>query len=295
MATDIAFVIGCLAILGNRVPLSLRLLLVSLAIADDIGAIVVIAVGYTESIDTTALLLGCAGIGVIAVLARLGVRALLIYTVAGTFVWLAFHESGVHATIAGVILGLQTPARSYASKSTVGGVLQRASRVFHGEGWRSSRDRVAEIRALKHVVRESISPLEYLENLLHPWVGFAIMPMFALANAGVPLTLAGFGEPVAISVAVGLVVGKPLGILGVSWLAVRLGLARLPDGISWPVILAGGLLAGIGFTMALFISGLALEGEVLDVAKLGVIGGSALAGLLGMGLLLWLLPSGSRE
>lgn len=153
----------------------------------------------------------------------------------------------------------------------VGGVLHRASQVFHGEGWQSSRDRVAEIRALKHVVRESISPLEYLENLLHPWVGFAIMPVFALANAGVPLSLAGFAEPVALSVALGLVLGKPLGIL------------------------AGGLLAGIGFTMALFISGLALDGEALDAAKLGVIGGSALAGVLGMGLLLWLLPSGTRE
>lgn len=112
----------------------------------------------------------------------------------------------------------------------MGGVLHRASQVFHGEGWQSSRDSVAEIRALKHVVRESISPLEYLENLLHPWVGFAIMPVFALANAGVPLSLAGFAEPVAL----GLVLGKPLGILAVSWLAVRLGLARLPDGISWP-------------------------------------------------------------
>ena len=177
----------------------------------------------------------------------------------------------------------------------MGGVLQRASRVFHGEGWQSGRNHVAEIRALKHVVRESISPLEYLENLLHPWVGFAIMPLFALANAGVPLTLAGFGEPVAISVAAGLVVGKPLGIVAVSWLAVRLGLARLPDGITWPVILAGGLLAGIGFTMSLFISGLALDGEVLDAAKIGVLGGSALAGVLGMGLLLWFLPSGSRD
>ncbi len=290
MATDIAFVIGCLAILGNRVPLALRLMLVSLAIADDIGAILVIAIGYTESIDTTALVLGVVGIGVIAVLARVGVRALLVYVVSGSLVWLAFHESGVHATIAGVILGLQTPARSYASGGLISAALDRASHVFHGDGWESASDRATKVRKFRHVVRESISPVEYLEGLLHPWVGFAIMPIFALANAGVPLSLSDFGEPISVAVGAGLVVGKPLGILVFSWIAVRVGLARLPAGVGWGVILAGGFLAGIGFTMALFISGLALEGDALDTAKVGILGASALAGVTGVGLLVWLLP-----
>ncbi len=290
MATDIAFVIGCLAILGNRVPLALRLMLVSLAIADDIGAILVIAIGYTESIDGTALMLGFVGIGVIAVLARVGVRALLVYAVAGFLVWLAFHESGVHATIAGVILGLQTPARSYGSGGLISAVLDRASHVFHGDGWESVSDRATKVRKFQHVVRESISPVEYLEGLLHPWVGFVIMPIFALANAGVPLRLSDLGEPISVAVGAGLVVGKPLGILVFSWVAVRVGLARLPQGVGWGVIVGGGFLAGIGFTMALFISGLALDGDALNTAKVGILGASAVAGITGVGLLVWLLP-----
>ena len=288
MATDIAFVVGCMAILGPRVPHSLRVVVLSLAIADDIGAVLVIAVGYTETIHLGALLLGLVGIGVIFGFERLGVRSLPVYALISVLVWLAFHESGVHATIAGVILGLMTPARSYVSEGLFGQFLDRATQVFEGDGWKTEADRAAKIRRFQRAARETIPPLEYLENALHPWVGFVIMPVFALANAGVPFELSDFGDPVATAVMAGLAIGKPLGIVAFSWLAIRVGLASLPQGVGWGMLTAGGALAGIGFTMALFIAGLALEGSALDAAKVGILGGSALSAIVGMGLLLTL-------
>jgi len=290
MATDIAFVVGCMALLGSRVPPVLRITMLSLAIVDDIGAILVIAIGYTESLSWTALGLGAAGILVIALLERLGVRSLLLYTVLGVLVWLAFHESGVHATIAGVILGLQTPARPYLEAGVVGNLMARASEVFHGEGFTDLAHRADKIRSLAHVARESVAPLDLLEATLHPWVGFVIMPVFALANAGVPLRLADLGHPVAMAVAAGLVIGKPVGILACSWLVVRFVLKRLPEGITWSTLVGGGFLAGIGFTMALFIADLALAPPVLDAAKVGVLSASAIAALIGFAILAVRLP-----
>ena len=295
MATDIAFVVGCLAVLGSRVPTGLRVLVVSLAIADDLGAILVIAIGYTDHIDLTALVLGIAGIAAVALLARLGVRSMLLYTLVGIFVWLAFHESGVHATIAGVVLGLQTPASSYLHKGRLGGLLDRAGALFEGGGWRLAvSNRPAKVRVLRRVVRESISPLEYLEDLLHPWVGFAIVPVFALANAGVPLRLEDFGASVSIAIVAALAIGKPLGIVLFCLLAVRLGLGRLPSGVTWGQVAGGGCLAGIGFTMSLFISGLAFKGEemaeIQDASKVGILAGSILAAVVGMVVLSKTLP-----
>jgi NhaA family Na+:H+ antiporter len=294
MATDIAFVVGCMAILGSRVPPILRVVLLSLAIVDDIGAILVIAVGYTSGLDLTALFLGFAGIAIIYLFARIGVRNFIAYTVIGSLVWLCFHESGIHATIAGVIIGLMTPARSYISEGLLGDFLDRATQVVRGEGLDTVTHRAIKIRELQRATRESISPLEYLENLLHPYVGFAIMPIFALANAGVPFALADFTHPVALAVMAGLVLGKPAGILLFSGLALLLGLRRLPGGITWPILAGGGFLAGIGFTMALFIASLALESELLDAAKVGVLGGSALAAAIGMIILVIVLPKKRR-
>jgi len=290
MATDIAFVVGCMALLGSRVPPSLRIMLLSLAIADDIGAILVIAVGYTETLHLGALAIGVAGLAAVYGLARLGVRSFGVYTLAGAGIWLAFHESGVHATIAGVALGLMTPARARASEGLVADVFERASSILRGERWQHASGRAAQVRALRQVTREVVSPLEYLESRLHPWIGFAIMPVFALANAGVPIALGGFVDPVALAVAAGLVIGKPVGILVASWLAVRVGVATLPPGVGWGVLAAAGALAGIGFTVALFIAGLALEGPLLDAAKLGTLAGSAVSGALGMAALAALLP-----
>jgi NhaA family Na+:H+ antiporter len=289
MATDIAFVVGCMAVLGSRIPHGLRVLLLSLAIADDIGAILVIAIGYTETIHWGALAWGVAGIAGVSALARLGVRSFGIYTALGAGIWFAFHESGIHATIAGVIIGLMTPARSYLSESLFGQILSRATQVVQGGGFGSLSDRAGRVRRFQRAARELISPVEYLESLLHPWVAFLIMPLFAFANAGVPFQLSDLGDPVAVAVGISLVIGKPLGIVAVSALAVRLGLANLPEGVGWGALAGGGALAGIGFTMALFIAGLALDGAALNAAKVGILAGSAMAAVAGMGVLIALL------
>jgi NhaA family Na+:H+ antiporter len=289
MATDIAFVVGCLALLGPRVPHALRVLLLSVAIADDIGAILVIAIGYTDAIGWGALGLGFLGIGAIALLSRLGVRGFAMYGLLGLCVWFAFHESGVHATVAGVILGLMTPAHAYLEDTTLAQAIERVTAGMHGDREAEGHG-VAEVRGARWATRETVSPLAYLETTLHTWVAFAIMPLFALANAGVPFTASDLVDPVAIAVAAGLVIGKPLGIVGFSWLAVRAGLAALPQGVTWGHLLGGGLLTGIGFTMALFICGLALDAEFLDAAKVGVLAASVVAAVLGMFVMTQLLP-----
>jgi NhaA family Na+:H+ antiporter len=284
MATDIAFAVGCLAVLGPRVPAGLRVLLLSLAIVDDIGAILVIAIGYTEGVSLGVLGLGALGIASVAGLARLGVRSVGVYAVLGVLVWLCFHESGVHATIAGVILGLQTPARSWVSPGRLQGIARRAMNALSG-AWDEGGVRRAELVRLETAAREARSPLERLEAALHPWVSFGIMPLFALANAGVRIELGSFGESVAVAVGAGLVAGKPLGVVAASWIAVRSGIARLPDGAGWGGIAGVGALAGIGFTMSLFIAALAFSGPALDAAKVGILGGSVVAGALGLALL----------
>jgi len=295
MATDIAFVVGCMAVLGSRIPHSLRVLLLSLAIADDVGAILVIAIGYTDNLSLIALAWGFAGIALVWGMERLGIRSFGLYTLAGIGTWLAFHESGVHATIAGVILGLMTPARSHVNEGLFAQLAQRAAEVVHGEGWQTDAHRAVEIRTLKRAARETISPLEYLEGLLHPWMGFVIMPIFALANAGVAIHLKALTEPLALAIGVGLVIGKPLGVVLFSFVAIKLGLASLPRGVGWGAVAGGGMLAGIGFTMALFIAGLALEGPLLDVAKVGILEASFLAAVLGIGTLIAVLPKAGGD
>lgn len=290
MATDIAFVVGCMAVLGSRVPSGLRVMLLSLAIADDIGAILVIAFGYTESLSWGWLGFGLAGIAAIRVLAQVGVRSVSVYVVVGAGVWLGFHESGVHATIAGVILGLMTPARAWLGGERLRNIWRVADGYLHGERWKTQSERREVLQKVEMTMRESLSPLERLENALHPWQSFLIVPLFALVNAGVAFRPSDLASPVALAVMVGLVVGKPVGIVGVCWLAVRTGLGRLPEGVSWGVLLGGGCLAGIGFTMALFIAGLALPGAGLAAAKVGILCGSAVSAVLGVGLLTLLLP-----
>jgi NhaA family Na+:H+ antiporter len=295
MATDIAFVVGCMAVLGRRAPSSLRIFVLSLAIADDIGAILVIAIGYTEDLNLTALMLGGAGLVLVLLFQRLGVRAIGVYGVLAVGIWVAFHESGVHATIAGVILGLLTPARSWVSDERLAGIARQAGDVWRGDGWEGFGSRRALLQRVQTAAREALSPLERLENGIHPWSAFLIMPIFALANAGVVFEATLVTDPVALAVAAGLVVGKPVGILMFSYAAVRLGLASLPEGMGWSTVIGGGFLAGIGFTMSLFISGLALEGGALDAAKVGVLGASLLSGALGMTLLVAFLPGDTEN
>ena len=294
MATDIAFVVGCLALLGSRVPRSLRVLLLSLAIVDDIGAILVIAFGYTESIAWGWLGFGGLALGCVVLAARLGVRSVGVYVVIGACVWLGVHESGIHATIAGVALGLLTPAHAHVPRGGLGTVQQRLSMLLRGDGVAAASDQTRVLRELEFAARESVSPLERLEARLHPWTSFVVLPLFALANAGVPIEAGGISDPVGVAVAAGLVLGKPLGLLLFSGAAVAFGLARLPEGVGWGVLCGAGLLAGIGFTMALFIAGLALQPPLLDAAKLGVLVGSLLAGAGGMLLLRVLLPAAAR-
>jgi NhaA family Na+:H+ antiporter len=291
MATDIAFVVGCMAVLGSRFPHGLRIMLLSLAIADDIGAIVVIALGYTEGLNWWAL--AGAGVGLIFVwvLARLGVRSFLTYLVLGLFVWLGFHESGIHATIAGVILGLMTPARNYVTPATLQSVLNHANDILAMGDFDPHTHRLDPIRQVRRASREIVSPLVYLEHTLNPWVAFLILPLFALANAGVRVQPSDLTSPIAIAVLLGLLIGKPVGILVASWLAVRLRIASLPDGVNWVMLVGGGLLCGIGFTMALFVASLALEGSLLDQAKIGVLAGSITSAVLGMTMLSVLLRS----
>jgi NhaA family Na+:H+ antiporter len=276
--------------LGPRVPRSLRILLLSLAIADDVGAILVIAIGYTSELSLFALAWGILGIGLVILLPRIGVRGVPLYTLLGVGIWFGFHESGVHATIAGVILGLLTPAQPWVSEGLLSQFVHKLGGFLQGDSSRVAHERQAVLRSVERAARETISPLERLETALHPWVGFVIMPLFAFANAGVPIEVGAFTESVAVAVVVGLGVGKPLGIVLFSWIAVRAGLAKLPDGVSWGILAAGGVLAGIGFTMSLFIAGLALTDRLLDAAKIGILSGSALCAVLGMALLLWLLP-----
>jgi NhaA family Na+:H+ antiporter len=292
MATDIAFVVGCLAVLGRRATSSLRVFLLSLAIADDIGAILVIAIGYTESLDLVALALGVGGLALVFAFQRLGVRSLIVYGVVSLLVWVAFHESGVHATIAGVILGVMTPTKRWVGDQRLDAITDRALEVWRGDGWPDFGSRRELLETVQTAAREALSPLERLEIALHPWSAFCIMPIFALANAGVAFEVARVTDPVALAVAAGLVIGKPVGIVVFSFIAVRLGLASLPEDMGWRALLGGGFLAGIGFTMSLFIAGLALDGTALDAAKVGILGASLVSGAIGMGLLYAWLPPG---
>jgi NhaA family Na+:H+ antiporter len=289
MATDIAFVVGCMALLGSRVPHGLRVMLVSLAIADDIGAILVIAFGYSETFHYQALAIGLGFIALMLGFNRIGVRNLGVYTLLGILVWLAFLQSGIHATIAGVILGLLTPARSYLNQGILIRLLQQIREAVEGN-WSKEPHRAETVRRLQWAARETISPLEYLEQTLHPWVAFGIMPVFALANAGVPFQASALVAPVSLAVLLGLLIGKPVGIVLTSWLAVRAGLAKLPDGVGWLTLAGAGCLAGIGFTMALFIADLALTGPLLDEAKIGILSGSVLSAALGMAILMRTTP-----
>jgi NhaA family Na+:H+ antiporter len=278
MATDIAFVVGFLTLFGTRVPTGLKIMLLTLAIADDIGAILVIAVAYSAELHVSFLLLDVLGLGLVLLLRWLGARNVGIYTVVGVGIWLAFFESGIHPTVAGVLLGLLTPARP-----NLGGrmKLDVIADLF-------ARLRGAQ-RGLPYALPEANSPVERLEHALHPWVAFLIMPLFALANAGVDIGEGGLKTPIALGVAAGLIVGKPLGIFLFSWASVQLALCRLPEGVNWRIVLAAGCLAGIGFTMSLFIASLAYEMDqvLLAQAKIGVLAGSAVSAVLGC-LLLWM-------
>lgn len=287
MATDIAFVVGVMALLGPRVPLGLKIMLLSLAIADDIGAVVVIAAFYNSGLDWLMLLSAGGGLAVIHLLHRLGARSIPVYLLVGAYVWLGFYKSGVHPTVAGAILGLMTPAGTWVSRASLRLALTDLAAELRDDG----DDEVGAegLRLLAFAAKEAVSPLERLETLLHPWVGFVIMPLFALANAGVAVNANALADPIAIAVALGLFLGKPVGVVLFSWLAVRAGLAQLPQGVNWGMMAGAGMLAGIGFTMSLFVAGLALDAEHLAAGKVGTLAGSVLSAAVGIVVLRWAL------
>lgn len=258
MATDIAFAVGVLALLGKRVPAAMRVLLLALAIIDDIGAILVIAIFYSSGVELTGFAISAAGLAGFVALRAVGTRSISLYLVPAAVLWVGVLTAGVHPTIAGVVTGLLIPTRLWPG-------------------------------------HEEVSPGERLEHALHPWVAYVIMPVFALANAGVDLGGVDLtGAPgVAVGVAAGLVVGKLVGVVGACAVAVRLGLASLPRGVDWRGIVVVGTVAGIGFTMSLFIAGLAFaqRPDLHGVAKVGVLAASGCAAVLALVLGRVLLPA----
>ena len=291
MATDIAFVVGSLSLLGRRVPYGVTLLMLSLAIVDDLAAVLVIALFYTASIKLTWLSLAGVSLIVVAAMNRLGVRNVWIYVLVGIVVWLGTLKSGVHPTIAGVALGLMTPAMPWLGGPKFLGFLGHTNETLNKEETTMARAEVM-VADLAFASREAVSPLSRIERGLHPWSAFAIMPVFALANAGVPIAVESIGAPVSIAVAAGLFVGKSVGIFGASWLTVKLGWASRPAGVTWPILLGASFLGGIGFTMALFIASLGLSGDDLVAAKIGVIIGSFCSAVAGMLILVAVTKKG---
>lgn len=286
MATDIAFAVGVLALLGTRVPQSLRILLLALAVIDDVGAIIVIATFYSPGIAVGGLVPVAIGLVSIVVLQRSGVRSAWAYLPPALVLWGGAYATGVHPTLAGVVIGLMTPARAWLG---TGGFTERAAQTIEAIRREDAEDAQAvagHLREIDRTRREAISPGERLLAALNGWVAFGIMPLFALANAGVSIEGVSFTRESArvfAGIAVGLVLGKPLGIVAFSWIATRLRLAVKPRETTWLHILLVGLVGGIGFTMALFVAQLAFPvGSLLDASKLAILCASTFTAILAL-------------
>lgn len=288
-ATDIAFAVGVLTLLGKRVPAQLRVLLLAIAIIDDIAAILVIAFFYSSGINATGLVVAAAGLMLVRVFHYIGVRTAFPYAIPGAVVWFGVSYAGVHPTIAGVILGLFTPVTTLVDRKSL---LENATSLLG-----KLRDRflntaedpqkmVSSLQQLKTMQREMVPPVVRVQVALHPWVAFGVMPLFALANAGVVFDQAAFAalnSSVSAGIVLGLVFGKPLGITLASLLAVGVGIARLPDGVNYRGLIVIGCLGGIGFTMSIFLAQLAfVDTSLLATAKVAVLVGSTAAALLGL-------------
>jgi NhaA family Na+:H+ antiporter len=308
MSTDIAFSLGVMALLGSRAPLSLKVFLTAFAIVDDIGAVIVIAIFFTESIFWTNLAIGGGLLLALVVANWAGVRTPIVYGIIGIAAWVSFFESGIHPTVAGVLIAMTIPlkvtidteqfvARGRALIDQF--AMDGDSRPSRGSMALTTTRQKAALEALEIASKQVESPLQRLEHYLHPWVVFAIMPLFALSNAGVLLNedlLGVLAQPIALGVLLGLVVGKPLGITLFSWLAVRTGIASLPAGVSWKQILGVSMLGGIGFTMSIFVTGLAFDNDALIAeAKTGILLASLISGIGGYTLLRSSAPATGEE
>ncbi|MEE4786384.1 Na+/H+ antiporter NhaA [Pseudomonas alliivorans] len=289
-ATDIAFAVGVLALLGKSIPSGVRILLLALAIIDDIVAILIIAIFYTASLDYLGLVITLGGLALVLALQRMGIGKAYAYVVPGAIVWFGLLKTGVHPTLAGVILGLMTPVNS---KPATERPLETIGRTFHElmDRFSQAKDNpqaVAEpLKQLRHAQREVLPPVQRIQVGLHPWVAFGVMPLFALANAGVSFAGANLDEALSQKVFVGvmlaLVLGKPLGVILASFALVKLNICKLPDGVTWSGVGLVGLLAGIGFTMSIFIASLAFsDAALLSSAKLSVLAASSVAAVIGL-------------
>jgi Na+:H+ antiporter, NhaA family len=291
MATDIAFVVGIMALLGNRVPIALKIFVLALAIADDIGAVLVIAIFYTSEISVLALVIAGIVLVLLFILNKLGTMSLIPYMILGLILWLAFLKSGVHATIAGVLLAFTIPASSRYDTNKFSEKVKQLINHFDstGDHWKNvmnNSERQNDVLAIEESCEKILTPLQRFEHNLHPWVSFFIIPVFALANAGVTLAeldiLDSLLSPISLGIIVGLFIGKQVGIFAFSFIAVKLKMASLPEGVNWKNLYGAGILAGIGFTMSLFIAGLAFSNpDLLDLSKIGILTGSLLSGIIG--------------
>jgi NhaA family Na+:H+ antiporter len=292
-ATDIAFAVGVLALLGRSIPINVRVFLLALAIIDDVSAVLIIAIFYSGGLQFGGFIVASLGILMVLGFQRIGVGSALAYILPGASVWTGFLMTGAHPTLAGVVLGLMTPVRPIPMREQPLEVVSRVAKELRSSDAVSAKDPhrlELPLRQLRVAHREILPPVVRVQTALHPWVAYGIMPLFALANAGVSLTgvdlSAGGGgaQFVMLGVGLALVAGKPIGVIGATWLAVRLGWCRLAPGVSLGGVCLVGLLAGIGFTMSIFIAMLAFTDErLLNGAKLGVLSGSLVAALLGLG------------
>jgi NhaA family Na+:H+ antiporter len=286
MATDIAFAVGVLALLGRRVAPALRILLLALAVIDDLGAIVIIALFYSSGLAALGFVV--LGLGIIAtfVMQTLGVRSPLAYVAGAILVWSGAYLGGIHPTLAGVVMAFMTPVRAWYGPEKFLDQTEAGVGSLRSNGVPDDRALMSHLDALHVANREAVSPVERLQYRLHSWVAFGIMPLFAFSNAGVPMGAISFdGDALWVfgGVTLGLMIGKPVGVLALSWLAVRTRAAALPNGVQWSHIGVVGMVAGVGFTMALFIAQLAFPpGPLLETAKLAILCGSGLAGILSL-------------
>lgn len=289
-ATDIAFAVGVLALLGRAIPGAIRIFLLALAIIDDIVAIVIIAVFYSDGLDYSGFILSAAGIALVLGLQHIGIRTAYGYVIPGAILWFGLLQTGAHPTLAGVVLGLLTPAVLAPGRERPIDAAARALGDIDVRSQSTNRDPHTLLEPIKHLrtaQRELLPPVVRVQNALHPWVAYGVMPLFALANAGVHLDGTDFSAADARSILLGvvlaLVLGKPIGIFTGSWLAVRLGWCQLPPGITWRGVLLVGCLGGIGFTMSIFIATVAFaDARLLSAAKFGVLLASLLAGIIGL-------------
>jgi NhaA family Na+:H+ antiporter len=294
MATDIAFAVGVLALLGSRVPPALRILLLALAVIDDVGAILVIALFYSTGLNAGGFAVLALGIGMILSFQKIGVRAPLAYIAPTVVAWAGAYWAGIHPTLVGVIVGMLTPTRAWLGADGF------VDRVEHSVDRLRSKRELDEHALLPHLDsldrarREAVAPVERLQHALHGWVAYGIMPLFALANAGIPVGSVQLGGEALwpfLGVALGLSLGKPIGIVLAARIGVGLGWAALPRGITWSHTVLVGTVAGIGFTMSIFIANLAFQpGTMLETVKLGILAASGVAAGLGYVLGYVVLP-----